>query len=141
MIFFVILLISLQAYFLCPFVRLGIIPESCSTYLFHFLVGRSKATEILMMGEKMYPPEAYKFNFVSRIFKHSELETLIWPKLRQYSQLPPQSLQISKHLMRMHEKEHLYKALQTECDELYRRFYSEEFINAVIQFATRKSKM
>ncbi|XP_073841344.1 enoyl-CoA delta isomerase 3, peroxisomal-like [Musca autumnalis] len=130
-----------KAYFLCPFVRLGIVPESCSTYLFPFLITRSKATELLLMGEKLLPEDAFKYGLVTRIFKMDELDTIIWPKLREYSQLPPESLLITKSLMRMHEKEHLYKALYKECEELYSRFYSEVFINAVAQFASRKSKI
>lgn len=93
------------------------------------------------MGEKMFPQEAFKYGFVTRIYETSQLDTTIWPKIKEYSQLPAESLQISKALMRMHEKKHLHDALHQECEELYRRFYSEEFINAIIQFSNKKSKM
>ncbi|XP_061388170.1 enoyl-CoA delta isomerase 2-like [Musca vetustissima] len=132
---------SETAYFTCPFVKLGIVPEAGSSYLFPFLVGRSKATEMILFGEKLTAEEAYQYKFASRIYKPSEVDTVIWPKLREYSELPPESLQISKRLMRTQEKENLIKAIDTECDELYKRFYSEEFMNAIIQFSMRKSKL
>lgn len=101
-------------------------------------MGRSKATEILLFGEKLMAQEAYNFNFVSRIYNKSELDTVIWPKLREYSELPPQSLQISKRLLRCEEKKALLYAIDMECKELLERFGSEEFMNALIQFSMRK---
>uniref|UniRef100_T1PA59 Enoyl-CoA hydratase/isomerase n=1 Tax=Musca domestica TaxID=7370 RepID=T1PA59_MUSDO len=132
---------SETAYFTCPFVKLGIVPEAGSSYLFPYLMGRSKATEMFLFGEKMSAEEALAFNFASRVYKPSEVDTVIWPKLREYSELPAESLQISKRLMRSPEKEHLVKAIDAECEELRKRFHSEEFINAIIQFSMRKSKL
>ncbi|KAM7355547.1 dodecenoyl-CoA delta-isomerase [Cochliomyia hominivorax] len=129
------------AYFATPFVKLGIVPEAGSSYLFPLILGRSKATEILLFGEKLTAREAYEFNFVSRVYKKSELDTVIWPKLREYSELPPQSLQISKRLLRSEEKKALLHAIDMECKELLIRFASEEFMNALVQFSMRKSKL
>uniref|UniRef100_A0A1I8M615 Enoyl-CoA hydratase/isomerase n=1 Tax=Musca domestica TaxID=7370 RepID=A0A1I8M615_MUSDO len=105
---------SEKAYFHCPFVRLGIVPESCSTYLFSFLIGRSKAGELLLMGEKLLPTDAYKYGLVTRTFNSNKIDTIVWPKLREYSQLPKHSLLATKALMRMHEKDQLYQALYKE---------------------------
>ncbi|XP_073836825.1 enoyl-CoA delta isomerase 2-like [Musca autumnalis] len=132
---------SENAYFTCPFVKLGIVPEAGSSYLFPFLVGRSKATEMLLFGEKMTAEEAFKYHFASRVYKSSEVDSVIWPKLREFSKLPAESLQISKRLMRTPEKENVMKAIDAECEELHKRFYSEEFMNAIIQFSMRKSKL
>lgn len=93
------------------------------------------------MGEKLLPTDAYKYGLVTRTFKSDELDSIVWPKLREYSQLPKHSLLATKALMRKLEKDRLYQALYKECEELYSRFYSEEFINAVAQFAARKSKI
>lgn len=105
------------------------------------MIGRSKASELLLMGEKLLPTDAYKYGLVTRTFNSNEMDTIVWPKLREYSQLPKHALLATKALMRMHEKDQLYQALHKECEELYSRFYSEEFINAVAQFAARKSKI
>ncbi|XP_013104009.2 enoyl-CoA delta isomerase 2 [Stomoxys calcitrans] len=129
---------SENAYFTTPFVSLGIVPEAGSSYIFPFLLGRSKATEMLLFGEKLTAHDAYHFNFASRVYKPFEVDSLIWPKLIEYSQMPPESLQISKGLLRSQEKEILMKAIDAECDALYKRFYSEEFMNAIIQFSMRK---
>ncbi|XP_075163089.1 enoyl-CoA delta isomerase 2-like [Haematobia irritans] len=132
---------SQEAYFMCPFVPLGIVPESCSSYLFPFLLRRSKATELLLFGEIMSSSEAYRCRFVTKIFNISQIDSHVWPKLVKYSQMNRESLQKSKNLKRKHEKEHILRALHMECDALYERFYSEEFVNAVIEFSAKKSKI
>lgn len=104
-------------------------------------MGRSKATEMLLFGEKLLPHEALQYHFVSRVYKPSELNTVIWPKLIAFSELPPQSLQISKTLLRNHEKSNILQAIHSECDELYKRFHSEEFFEAMIRFNTKKSNL
>uniref|UniRef100_A0A1B0G332 Enoyl-CoA delta isomerase 2, mitochondrial n=1 Tax=Glossina morsitans morsitans TaxID=37546 RepID=A0A1B0G332_GLOMM len=132
---------SKKAYFTTPFVKLGIVPEAASSYMFPLIMGRSKATEMLLFGEKLLPHEALQYHFVSRVYKPSELNTVIWPKLIAFSELPPQSLQISKTLLRNHEKSNILQAIHSECDELYKRFHSEEFFDAIIRFNTKKSNL
>lgn len=96
---------------------------------------------MLIFGEKLTAQEALKFNFVSRVYSDSNVDSVVWPKLREYSQLPPNSMQTSKKLIRSQEKTHLLKAINDEGDELNKCFRGEEFINAVIAFASRKSKL
>ncbi|XP_017462367.1 PREDICTED: enoyl-CoA delta isomerase 2, mitochondrial [Rhagoletis zephyria] len=131
---------SSTAYFLTPFTKLGIVPEGCSSYLFALILGRSKASEMLLMSEKLTAEEAYHYNFVSKVFDLTELDTVVWPKIIEFSELPPDSLRVSKSLMRLNERDVLYRTLDAENEELYKRFFSEEFANAVIAFATRKKR-
>uniref|UniRef100_A0A1A9W7M0 Enoyl-CoA delta isomerase 2, mitochondrial n=1 Tax=Glossina brevipalpis TaxID=37001 RepID=A0A1A9W7M0_9MUSC len=132
---------SENAYFATPFVKLGIVPEAASSYMFPLIMGRSKATEMLLFSEKLLPYEALQYHFVSRVYKPSELNNVIWPKLFAFSELPPESLQISKKLLRNHQKSNILQAIDAECDELYKRFHTEEFFNALMQFNAKKSKL
>lgn len=130
---------SSNAYFLTPFTKLSIVPESCSSYLFPLILGRSKANEMLLLSQKLSAQEAYNFNFVSKVFEDTSLDSDIWPKIMELSELPPGSLQISKSLIRMHEKEALFRALNAESEELCKRFSTDEFLNALSAFAARKN--
>jgi len=95
---------------------------------------------MLLLSQPLTAAEALRHNLVSRIFKLSELDTVIWPTIREFAKLPSQSLEISKNLIRKLDIDIMYKALQNECDALYERFHSEEFLNAVIAFSKRKIK-
>ncbi|XP_023167989.2 enoyl-CoA delta isomerase 2, mitochondrial [Drosophila hydei] len=130
-----------EAYFQTPFSKLGLVPEACSSLTFPLIMGRSKATEMLVFNEEMSAQEAYKFNFVSRIFKLNELDSVVWPKIREYAELPPNSMRECKRLIQLPLRELLIRANDAECDALLKRFYDTECIQAIIDFAQRKSKL
>lgn len=120
---------------------MGIVPEGGSTYVFPKLMGRSKATELLLFGERLTAKDAVQYKLASRIFQPNELKTTIWPKIYQFSKLSPQALQISKKLILANEMDALIKTIDAECIELYKRLHSEEFLRNVLKFAMKKSKL
>ncbi|XP_068142575.1 enoyl-CoA delta isomerase 2 [Drosophila tropicalis] len=130
-----------QAYFLTPFTKLGLVPEGGSSYLLPLILGRSKATEMLLLNEKLSATDAYNFNLVSRIFKTDELKSVIWPKLEEYSRFPPNSMREGKRLIRENFLANLLHANDAECKQLLKCFQGDEFVQAIIDFASRKSKL
>jgi len=104
------------------------------------ILGRSKASETLLLNEPLSAQEAYQFNFVSRIFKTSELDSVVWPKLRQYSELPANSLLQGKRLIKEGFVENLIRANESECKQLLQQFQHPEFFQAIMDFASRKAK-
>ncbi|EDW92763.1 enoyl-CoA delta isomerase 2 [Drosophila yakuba] len=131
---------SETTYFYTPFTKLGLVPEGGSSYMLPLILGRSKASEVLLLNERLSAQEAYQFNFVSRIFKASELESLIWPKLREYSELPTNSLLQGKRLIKEGFVENLIQANEAECKQLLQQFQHPEFFQAIMDFASRKNK-
>ncbi|KAH8260556.1 hypothetical protein KR038_006224 [Drosophila bunnanda] len=131
---------SETAYFLAPFTKLGLVPEGGSSFMLPLILGRSKASEVLLLNEPLSAAEAYNFNFVSRVYKSSEADSVIWPKLRQYAELPPNSLQQGKRLIKEGFLEGLLKANDSECRQLLESFQHPEFFQAIMDFASRKTK-
>ncbi|KAH8326943.1 hypothetical protein KR074_006216 [Drosophila pseudoananassae] len=130
-----------KAYFSTPFSKLGLVPEGGSSYMLPLILGRSKASETLLLGEPLYAAEAYQFNFVSRIFKIAELDSVVWPKLQKYSELPPNALTHGKRLIKEGFVDNLLKANDAECQQLLLSFQHPEFFQAIMDFAQRKSKL
>lgn len=104
-------------------------------------MGKSKASEMLLLNHKMSAAEAYKFGFVSDVYKKSELDTVLWPKLREHSKLPRESLRVIKKLMNQNQIDILEKSCDQELEELSKRYETTEFIEAVGRFMNRKSKL
>lgn len=96
---------------------------------------------MLLLNHKLSANEAYKFNLVSEVFKKSDLDTVLWPKLIASSELPIGSLCTTKKLMSVFEIKELEDSCDRELEELFKRFNSEEFMEAVVSFVTRKSKL
>lgn len=89
----------------------------------------------------MSAQEALSFNMVSKIFTRNELDTILWPQLIQQAQLPIESLRVTKSLMQRFVADDLLRACDHELTELYKRFESNDFIEALMSFLQRKSKL
>lgn len=90
-----------------------------------------------MLNHKMTAQEAYKFGFVSHIYKN---ESEVWDKLKQIQQLPIGSIIANKKLIRDPLKETLKKVLRDESAALLKRYESEEAVQAIINFQMSKQK-
>lgn len=130
-----------RATFHTPFSHLGQSPEACSSYTFPKMMGSAKATEMLLFGKKLTAREAWAQGLVTEVFPESTFETEVWTRLKTYAKLPPNSMRISKELIRKNEKEKLYAVNEEECTTLRARWLSEECINAIMSFVTRKPKL
>lgn len=94
---------------------------------------------MLLLSQQMSAVEAKRYGFVSEIFKQSEMEQ-IWDKIVEFSKLPRNSLRCTKSLIRTNEKNKLHEINAMELDTLIGCFKSDEFMESVIAFMTRKVK-
>ncbi|ESO96902.1 hypothetical protein LOTGIDRAFT_178218 [Lottia gigantea] len=127
-----------RATFHTPFSSLGQSPEGCSSYIFPQLMGSAKASEVLLFNKKLTAQEALDRNLVTEIFPDASFEKETMARVTKYAQLPPQSLQKSKNLMRQMQKDKLDKVNSEECDLLVERWQSDECMNAIMNFFKRK---
>lgn len=85
--------------------------------------------------------EAHQFNLVAKVYKTSELDSVLWPQLREHSKLSRGSICVTKKLISDFELNNLEKACDRELEQLYERFNTEDFMEAVANFMQRKSKL
>src|SRR6267142_3107625 len=64
-----------EVYFLQAFRRIGVIPDAGTAYLLTRSVGRVRAMEMMMLGEKISAQTALDWGLVNRIIAKSEIET------------------------------------------------------------------
>lgn len=126
-----------RATFQTPFVKLGLCCEGASSYLFPRILGNSKAGEMLLLGHKMSVQEAYKFNLVSKVIPHQDLEAFM-EGLYKHGQLSVESVKKNKGLMRKAYGDKLLWTHHQECEQLWACQNSEEFFNNVMAFMARK---
>lgn len=65
---------SENAYFLQSFARIGLVPDGGSTHLLVRTVGRVRAMELLLLGEKLSAPKAYEWGLINRVVADASLE-------------------------------------------------------------------
>lgn len=94
-----------------------------------------------MLNHKLTVDEAHRLGMVSEIVAKSDLETKLWPRIERFALLSAESIQTTKKLLQKFDTDKLDAVCDAELDELYERFHSEDFANAVIAFMSRKAKL
>ncbi|XP_054447881.1 enoyl-CoA delta isomerase 2 isoform X2 [Pteronotus mesoamericanus] len=130
-----------RATFHTPFTQLGLSPEGCASYTFPKIMGPIKAKEMLLFGKKLTAREACAQGLVTEVFPDNTFQKEVWARLKAYSKLAPNSLRISKMIIRNVEKEKLHAVNAEECSTLQERVLSDECINAAINFLSKKAKL
>jgi 2-(1,2-epoxy-1,2-dihydrophenyl)acetyl-CoA isomerase len=68
-----LVLCARSAYFLQAFRRIGLVPDGGSTWILPRLVGRARAIELSLLGERLPAEQALKWGLVNRVFEDAEL--------------------------------------------------------------------
>jgi 2-(1,2-epoxy-1,2-dihydrophenyl)acetyl-CoA isomerase len=62
-----------SAYFLQAFRRIGLVPDGGSTYLLPRLIGRARAMEMTLLGEKVPATQALEWGLINRLVPDADL--------------------------------------------------------------------
>ncbi|XP_041816942.1 enoyl-CoA delta isomerase 2, mitochondrial isoform X2 [Chelmon rostratus] len=130
-----------RASFHTPFSQLGQSAEGCSSYTFPKIMGPAKASEMLLFNKKLTAAQACELGLVSEVFPDSSFQSEVWTRLKAYAKLPPNSLALSKQLIRSMEKERLHAVNDAEVERLVERWTSDECFNAVMNFFQARAKL
>lgn len=68
-----IVIAARSAYFLQAFVNIGLIPDAGATWLLPRLVGRARAMEMMLLGERVPAQQALAWGMISRVVEDDEL--------------------------------------------------------------------
>ncbi|KAF7275790.1 hypothetical protein GWI33_011262 [Rhynchophorus ferrugineus] len=130
-----------KAYFHTPFINLGLCAEGTSSFTYPAILGRSKASETILLGRKIPAKEAREFGLVSEVIPHRQLEGFI-KNLYQYGQLPVNAVRLNKKLLMRNVRGALTESNNREIEDLRLCFQSEEFSKSMMTFLNkRKSKL
>ncbi|XP_063694774.1 enoyl-CoA delta isomerase 2-like [Bolinopsis microptera] len=126
-----------NATFKTPFVSLGQSPEGCSSFTFPRILGFAKANEMLLTERQITAQEACDGGLVTRIFSEDRFRDEVDKVVKHMASLPPQSMRISKGLIRHELNEKLLEVNARECEILRERWVSDECMTAIMKFLNR----
>lgn len=89
-----------SARFVMPFASLGLVPEAASSLLFPRLLGHQRASALLLLGEPLDAETALAWGFVNRVADDAALMDTARDIARRLAALPPQSVRLTKRLIR-----------------------------------------
>jgi enoyl-CoA hydratase/carnithine racemase len=127
-----------QARFQLPFVPLGIVPEFGSTYLLPLLAGYQRAAELLLLGEPFDAEKAREIGLVSRIVSSDDLLGTAEQAATRLAELPPESLRLTKRLLKASHAEIVRRTLEEEGRIFRERLDSPEAKEALRAFLEKR---
>ena len=124
--------------FAMPFVNLGLCPEGGSSLLLPRMMGHARAAELLMLGDKFTASTAHEVGIVSRVLPDGELDAHAREQARVLAAKAPESLRLTKSLLKAETRQQLRAVLKTEGDHFLKRLTSAEAREAFTAFFEKR---
>ncbi len=80
------------ASFIQAFSKIGLLPDCGGTWLLSRLVGRAKALELALLGEKLPAPEAARLGLIARVLPDAELQASALALAERLAAMPVRAL-------------------------------------------------
>ena len=135
---FDLIYVAKNAKFRLPFIDLGLVPEYGSTYLLPRLVGHHRAAELFFFGEFFTAEEAHQIGLANKIFPEDQLIKEATSLAEKLAEKPPESVRLTKALLKRHTTEISDKTEQAEIKIFRRRLLSPEAEEAFSAFYERR---
>jgi enoyl-CoA hydratase/carnithine racemase len=127
-----------NARFQLPFVPLGIVPEFGSTFLLPLIAGYQRAAKLLLLGQPFTAQEAQEAGIVTAIIPQENLLAEAEKAALALAALPPESIRLTKRLMKARYAQPLAAAIEEETRIFTERLTSPEAKEALSAFLEKR---
>lgn len=124
-------------FFLQAFRHVGLVPDGGSSWLLTRAVGRVRAMEMMLLGERLYGPQALEWGLVNRVVPDAEVEATAMALAGELAK-GPRSLGIIKRVAWAAADASLETALTNERLGQREACRTEDFIEGVTAFAAKR---
>jgi 2-(1,2-epoxy-1,2-dihydrophenyl)acetyl-CoA isomerase len=133
-----IIIAAESAYFLQAFVNIGLVPDVGSTWMLPRMVGRVRATRMMMLGEKIPAQEALDWGMVTKVVPDAELMTETMAIARKLAAGPTRSLAMIRQGIRDCLDKTLTEALMVERRNQLEAGRTADFGEGVMAFLQKR---
>ena len=127
-----------NARFQLPFVPLAIVPEFGSTFLLPRIAGYQRAAELLLLGQPFDANKAREVGIVTEVVAQERLLEHSLQVANTLATLPPESLRLTKRLLKARYAEPLAAAIEEETRLFTERLSSPEAKEAMSAFLEKR---
>ncbi|HSG34737.1 MAG TPA: enoyl-CoA hydratase-related protein [Sphingomonadaceae bacterium] len=129
---------SEDAYFLQAFVNIALVPDGGASWLLPRLIGRARAAEMLMLGERIRAPQAQEWGLIHRWVTPEELDEEARALAMRLAQGPTRALGLMKRNLD-HALDHsLGSTLQMEAEAQREAAGSDDAKEGIGAFLTKR---
>ena len=127
-----------SAYFLQAFRRIGLVPDGASTYLLPRMIGRARAMEMMLLGEKIAAAKALEWGLINRCAPDAELMTSAKALARELADGPTKTLGLIRKLGWASQDALWSEQLQAEREAQRIAGHTEDFREGVSAFLQKR---
>jgi len=103
-----------SASFLQAFVKIGLVPDSGSTWMLPRLIGLTKALELMLTGQKVTAQEALALGMVNQVVPDSELNQTVQKMAEAFASAPTKTIGLIKQAVNFASTSTLEEAMKNE---------------------------
>jgi 2-(1,2-epoxy-1,2-dihydrophenyl)acetyl-CoA isomerase len=127
-----------SAYFLQAFRRIGLVPDGGSTFMLPRLIGRARAMELMLLGEKLPAAKAQEWGLIHRCVPDAELMTAAMERAHELARGPTRALGLIRKLAWESADNTLEAQLKAERDAQRQAGHSSDFVEGVSAFLQKR---
>ena len=127
-----------SSYFLLAFVNIGLVPDGGSTAFVPARIGLARATEMMMLGERVHALEALNWGLVNRVLTDDDLRPEADALLERLAKGPTKAYANGKALLNRRMYADLHAQLEAEADFQGEQGQSPDFIEGVLAFMQKR---
>ncbi len=121
-----------------PFVNLGLVPEAASSLLMPGMMGRQRASELLLLGDFFDSHKAREYGIVNDVVADDALFEHALAKAEQLAAQPAEALKISKNLLTKTYRDEVEHRMGEEGMLFAQRLQSDEARKVLMAFMSGK---
>jgi 2-(1,2-epoxy-1,2-dihydrophenyl)acetyl-CoA isomerase len=134
-----LVLASESAFFQLAFVNIGLMPDGGSTLFVPARVGKARAFEMALLGERIPAAQALEWGLVNRVLPAAELADAAGALTRQLAQGPTRAFASAKQALNASIYPHLHEQLELEADLQHALGRSKDFVEGGMAFVQKRA--
>lgn len=127
-----------DAYFASAYLALGVTPDGGGTYWLPRVVGSRRAAEIMLLGERLFAPQALELGLVNRVLPATELDAAVDAAARRLAMGPQRAVRGVKRLLRRSPGATLSEQLAAEAASFGACAGTDDFVEGVGAFLGKR---
>ena len=125
--------------FRLPFVNLGLVPEAAASLILPTLMGRQRASELLLLGDFFSEEKAKEYGLVNEVLAPEVLPHYAMKKAQQLAAQPQIALSLTKKLINRSMKKEVATRIEEE-GELFAARLKTKQVRAILTAVVGKAK-
>jgi 2-(1,2-epoxy-1,2-dihydrophenyl)acetyl-CoA isomerase len=127
-----------SASFIQAFSKIGLISDTGGTYFLPRLIGRQKATALMMLGNKVSATEAEKMGMIYKVFPDAEFAVESFKIAETLAHMPTRALAYIKHVLNESDKNSLEDQLALEDEYQQKAAATKDYGEGVLSFLEKR---